>query len=343
MHTLRAWALVVAAGTTTACGFTFERSSEIIDRRIIAIRAEPPELVGDGTPLPTDVEVTALVVEPGTGLGAPPSGIDVTWRRCSQFLGSLLGETSDGGRCDAEDARTLLQQGPSSIGEIRLTVPVPPETSGVLDSLASQNAPASIHLNAQLDLPSNDPAKAWLFGFKRIVLSPNLPAGRPANRNPRLSGVLFDGKLWEPDVPMPVEGPFEPEDGQAGGDCGDGETTSVFRNGDPPQVVQACAHKVQPLFDPGEAEPYRVQAFDGTIVDLNERLRFAWFTDTGSYNAQNTEMTDSRDGVTLTDPTGNRWNEPADQPPVGTIGRVWIVVRDGRGGASWVVRYVRFE
>lgn len=336
---------VVLAGSLlfSACGFTFERSSEVIDRRIIAIRSEPAEIVGDGSPLPADVEVTALVVEPGTGVGAPPSGIGLTWRRCSSFLGSLLGETSDGGRCDAEDAKTLLEQREGSIGEVTVRVPVPPDVGPVLASLGAQNAPASIYLNAQLDLLSNEAEKPALFGYKRIVLSPNLPAGRKANRNPRLVGVLFDGKVWEPDVPMKVEGPYEAEDGQAGGTCGDGETTSVFRNGDPPEVVQGCAHKVQPLFDEREAEPYTVQAFDGTTLDLRERLRFAWFADAGSYNAQVTEMTDSRDGVTLRDPTGNRWNEPADQPAVGTIGRVWIVVRDGRGGASWVTRFVQFD
>lgn len=339
---------LLAAGlalAATACGFTFERSSEIIDRRIIGMRFEPPELVADGTPFPATVRATALVVEPAPAGGEVVTPLAFEWRTCVPSLGDAFGKVDDAGRCALDDASTFVASGEAGPGELAAEIPVPAAAGFALQQLAQQDPPQgiSVHLHGQLQVPSSDPTLPPVVGFNRMVLSPNVPAGRRPNRNPRLVGLLFDGKPWEPDVPMKIEGLFEAGDGQAGGTCGDGKTRQVLRNGDPPTIVNGCAHRITPLFDESEAEPYVAQTFQGESRPLRERLRFAWYVDHGSFNVQSTEQPDTDLVVTQTDPISTDWAEPADPPPPGTIGVLWVVVRDGRGGASWEKRLLQFD
>jgi hypothetical protein len=64
-----------------------------------------------------------------------------------------------------------------------------------------------------------------------------------------------------------------------------------------------------------------------TIVDHREAMRVSWFASDGAFSAERTG-TDESD-ATLT--SANEWTAPAS----GSV-RLWVVLRDSRGGATWI-------
>lgn len=329
-------AIAVAA---SACGFTFERQSEVTYRRIVAFRSEPAEIVANG-PLPASVRISALVVDPAGGLGEVPVA-SWTWRACLPNLGDDFGRVDDAGRCALDDEASVLARATGPLDELAVDVPVPVQASFVLQQIANLNQGQSIYLQPQLEIARD--GESPLVGVHLVPLSPNVPEGRKPNENPRLIGLLFDGEPWPPDVPMKVEGMYEAEDQKPGMTCGNGRERQVIRyRDDQPELVMRCAHRITPLFDESQAERYTVAEYDGDRRELQELLRFSWFTDHGGFTSQNTQMEQSI-GQFSTDAISTEWTEPADQPPVGTIGTVWVVVRDGRGGTTWEKRLIQFD
>ena len=346
---------VVAAAAMLAagCGFSFQRSSEVLDRRVLAIRVEPPELVADGGPLPATVQVSALVVDPGPGGAAIP----YEWRSCLPggravaALGELASgdqtststeagaDTSTdasaeddetvivGGRCE-EQPQTLLAGGEASweqLSELSVPMPVPVSLALAAQQAAAQGFAVPVYLNAQLRLATDRaPGTEPVYAFKRLVLAPALPAGRKANTNPRVAGVLLDGQPWFPGEVRKISRAACPEDRRA----------VIPDPMDPALTYTSCAHRITPAFDPSQAEQYQVTAFDGELLDLQERLRFSWFADRGSFSRQTTEQPGSF-AIERRDPLSTDWREP--RTGEGLV-RLWVVVRDGRGGTGWEMR-----
>lgn len=320
--------VVLSCAVAAGCGIEFERASEVLDRRVLALSAEPPELVLDGSGAPGPVVVRALVGDAG-GLDAP---VAYEWRTCVPTgAGSSGGYDSAAGRCDVTTPSTLAAAGTLPLDALALEVAIPEPVQQAMRGLAAQGQPISLYVDAQLKLAAEPEA---LFALKRIVLSPPVPAGRRANRNPRLAAVLLDGEPWEPGVPRRMK--FHA--------CEE-KVTAV----DPSRRgvnSPTCEHRIDPVFDAAEAEPYRVQTFDrnpdGTpaTLDLQERLRFSWFANRGSFSRGNTSQPGSLDRETA-DPLSTRWREPPEKPTGGVT--LWVVVRDGRGGTGWERRSVVFE
>lgn len=322
-------ALLLLPWFVAACGFGFERRSEVIDRRVLAIRAEPPEFIADGSPLPEVVKVSALVVEPN--VGSEPVAYE--WRTCTR--GVALGEETPEGRkkgepdpatsrCDEADPDTLVASGQNALGELsslEFGMAVPANLGPLLQVAASRGFPVSTYVQAQLRVA--DERGEGLYAFKRFVVSPPLPAGRVANKNPRVAALLFDGVPWPADKVLEV--PFNA--------CAEDDKVKVADPKDDTKEITTCRHKVTPAYDPRDSEAYTVQQFDGQTLDLHEKLRFDWYVTQGSFSDQQTqEQTENAIGPLKRDSITTRWNEPSD--PSGTI-TLWVVVRDGRGGESW--------
>lgn len=326
--------LLLVALFASACGFRFERSSEVLDRRVLDIVADPPEIVG-GAALPPSVRVSALVVDPG-GVSVP---VKFEWRTClpSELDGgssALPLPVADRitGRCSEDDAATLLASGEGPLDQLSIDVPVPREIGGILAAAAQQGVAIPIWVLAQLRI---DSPQGPLYAYKRIVLSAPIPATRVANRNPVLSAVLFDGKVWNPDVPIEI-----PWNG-----CPESERVSVAAASG--EVSLVCEHRLDPVFDADtEAEHYVEQALQFTkdtpreTIALREILQFTWFLDAGTVSRQVTSMPLEFEPAEY-DPLSTKWQEPAVIPE-SRVANVWVVVRDGRGGSSWVQRQVRF-
>lgn len=315
---------------SVGCGFTFERSSLVLDRRVATLVSEPAEIIA-GVLMPEKVRVTALVIEPG----APSTPVAFEWRVCLPAELSQPGVTLPyppadtlTGRCP-ENAASLILSGESPADSLAVDVPVPPELGLILMAATQSGAAISMYVTVQLKVESE---RGDLFAMKRIVLSPALPAGRVANENPRLLGLVFDGRPWSADAPVELQWNA----------CPESDRVVVVED---EREVKVCEHRVDPLFDSHDAQSYQVLALKRSpeeperILDLQEQLAFAWFVDAGQVSRQTTR-TPQQLALQEYDPLSTRWREPSTRPD-GVV-NLWVVVRDGRGGSDFTRRQVTF-
>lgn len=302
----------------TACSYDFERSSEVIDRRILAIQVDPPELAG-GTALPDSVKARALVVDPANPLGAA----EVTWSAC--FL-PALSNGNDGDaqnkRCPDEDSTVRLPVGSTPLSAVGLTLPVPPD---VVSLLGSGTDIPSAQIQMELSVSSD---QGELVAVKEVAVTPVLPEGQEPNRNPVVKGLTLDGTDWLPDTPRTI----------TYGDCPDEKKKEVEAKDK--SLVRVCEHPIEPLFDESESQYYNDRGFSGETELQKERLRFAWFTDVGSWKQDVTRQYDPRDPSPDNVGPKSFWREPPEKTERATI---WVVIRDGRGGTNWERREVIFQ
>lgn len=328
------------------CGVVFERSSEVVDFRVLAIQAEPPELLADGTPPPV-VKVRALTVDPRD----PARVMEQEWRACAPALsiGGVTGgppgggangpgaiastgapgldETPDG-RCSEQDVSNRLSMATAPIGELQVDVPVPATILEQVAAIGASGAGLALYLTTQLRIVTPE---GPVYTIKRIPVAPPVPATRRANRNPHLIGVAFEGEAWEPGRPVKIKRQAcKPERRQL----------TVYRT-NVEEELELCAYKISPLFDPAANETYANKTFDGREIELRERMRFQWFVDHGGFSNQRTDEPNLI-GVERADPTGTYWREPPEPPPGGRA-TFWIVMRDGRGGTTWTSRELVWE
>ncbi|HSO36553.1 MAG TPA: hypothetical protein VLT33_28705, partial [Labilithrix sp.] len=77
-----------------------------------------------------------------------------------------------------------------------------------------------------------------------------------------------------------------------------------------------------------DAEPFAVfDVASQTIVTRRESLRVSWFTTAGSFDRDRTGRT-AEEPETFTE---NTWAAPDEARPV----RLWVVLRDARGGVAF--------
>jgi hypothetical protein len=302
----------------TACSYDFQRSSEVIDRRILAIQVDPPELVGGAT-LPPVVQARALVVDPVEPLGVA----EVSWSSC--FFPALSnGREGDAQnkRCPEGDSTIQIASGSTPLSAIGLSIPVPPDVVGLLNS--GSDLPAA-QIQVQLSVSSD---QGELVSVKELAVTANLPEGQEPNRNPVMKGLTLDGTDWLPDQPRII----------TYGDCPEEKKKEVEAKDK--SLVRVCEHRIDPLFDDSESQYYNDRGFSGETELQRERLRFAWFTDAGSWKQDTTRQYDPRDPSPDNVGPQSFWREPAEKTERSTL---WIVVRDGRGGTSWERREVLFQ
>lgn len=142
------------------CDYGFEKQSHVGKLRVLAVRAEPPEIIaGDG---PADVTLTALAVDPS---GAP---VEVRYALCS-FAGLPAADLD----CPGADG-TPLEPSDAVSARLRGSVELP------------AGAPAVIQLAIGFHATAGAES---LHGF--AALNVRTSAGGPANRNPSLETVIL--------------------------------------------------------------------------------------------------------------------------------------------------------
>jgi hypothetical protein len=303
----------------TACSYDFERTSEVLDRRILAIQVEPPELAG-GTAPPASVQARALVVDPG----APLAVTEVHWWSCTfPERADVQGPDDGEARCPDTEATVLHASGDAPLSALSQSIPVPEQVAGVLASGLDVSAP---QFQVQLRVGSE---AGDLFGIKGVTVTAKLPEGQEPNRNPVLQGLTLDGADWPADSPRTLRY----------GDCPDERRTEV--DGEEGRRVSVCEHELEPLFDEATAQFFLERDISGQLETQRERLRFAWFADAGSFRNNQTRQKDPRDPVPDTVGINGVWREPPTKPE--RAATLWIVVRDGRGGTHWERREVLFQ
>jgi hypothetical protein len=257
------------------CPENLEKQSEIVKLRVLAVQAEPAELIVDpAQPLPR-ATLTALAVEPpptidcpGTqGIPLPPSGpVSATLDLADPQVISLALQHSQ----DADAGAALAQGIPVLLG-FRATAPA----HGLPDGGPPGNGGGDLQV---------------LQGLTTVtVRSP----GAPPNGNPSIAALQMGGAEISPD----------------GG-------TAV-----PAGTVQ----RLTPVPDPDSKEP----AGGGV-----EPLGYSFFATVGSISSlRSADITATgQPADTFVD-----WTAPDTAPEA----RLWVVVRDGRGGVGWIARSVQ--
>jgi hypothetical protein len=126
------------------------------------------------------------------------------------------------------------------------------------------------------------------------------------NTNPSLGVLAFDGEEWSD-----------------GSDCAK-----------LPKVAPKSTHRITILLDEEDRDPL-IPEYD--VDPVRETLQISHFTDHGSFEAAFTVVEAESSELERT----AVWKAPS-KVPEGGVARIFIVVRDGRGGTDWATRTVCF-
>jgi hypothetical protein len=128
------------------------------------------------------------------------------------------------------------------------------------------------------------------------------PQGTTPNHNPAMTGLALS------------------RDGQPAGSVAPGQTL---------QLQRGVTYGIRPLLAPGAREEYDTTDLRGNKVHLKEQPLYAFFTTPGAEFDRDTAY-EPVDGVAPPDGLTR-----IDAIRTGS-GTVWVVIRDGRGGESWI-------
>jgi hypothetical protein len=306
------------ASLSVGCG-DFESKSIVLDLRILAINADPPEVVADfdpdnpeNTDLP-DVELCALVADPGESrslrynmVACPPRNDG----RCSDpnqpFIDIGFGTVED-----PEEASSAVQICQTLVGSPALAPVI--EASISVDNLSGFGGiPIQVEFWTMPD-GGTFPDDA-VFGVKEILFAPRIPDQRVQNTNPHLDEIKVTRLSDESETTLPL------------GRCG--EVT-------PLEVSPGEEIELLPVEPEGVREDYVVPTFDGDVRYFTENMRYAWFATAGEWSPENTGG--PKDNVGNEPKLESKWTAPEDADEIGTglDVRMWIVMRDERGGNAW--------
>ncbi|HTE54543.1 MAG TPA: hypothetical protein VK698_27005 [Kofleriaceae bacterium] len=317
-----AWACAAIAASAAACS-DFEDPAQVVDMRVLGMRADPPEILVPYDPDdPTRVEIGDLGQVTVCALVADPAdrrGLDYSFAFCrptssGRCRGSVLAvEVGAGSVEDPEESGEPVQ--------ICATVSASPDLAVVLmDSLDADSFLGFGGISLQIGLevtPEGSGSDDTLFAFKRIRYAPEFPAGRTPNTNPSVTGFIG---LRTPTGERGLD--FEVPIGR----CGDVEPFTVA----PGERVS-----VLPVEPAGARERYVVATFDGGENRFTENLTYQWHASEGDWSPFESGGTID---VAGNEPTLDaRWRAPTDRELIGDglDVRMWIVQRDERGGQAW--------
>ncbi len=341
MNPSRLFSCLVALGIA-ACGEPQDLPTEVKDLRILAVAANPPELLYDRETGGFDAEgVTfeALVADPRGG--APT----VAWSFCPVESDAGCADYDLRRRAAAAPLQPLLDE--LRAQALSAAAPATPERGvGAVDvaPFAARVAPAALEyhladsalgmgngawMSAELavtaggerlaagkrvvlgarDLAQWNPELEAKFGFAICAAEPSpgclpLPP-RAANRNPQIAGVQIARSA---------------------------RANAPYVDVDPasPLVVRAGEElRVRPVLAPDAEEPYALvdaalQTSRLEIVHKREQAIVSWYATAG-------ELGDERTAAPLTKTLDNVFKAP-EAPGRASI---WMVVRDGHGGVGW--------
>jgi hypothetical protein len=279
-----------------ACTPDFAAPSDVFDLRVLAIRADPPE---------AQYDLDAGTIDPVhvTVLAVDPPRKD----NFATMVSELCGQT-DTRRCDTGASFPLGTQRRQGGETFSLDIVLPPGTltAGVAaDKLAGLGG---IRVQLAVAIDDGDP-NAPLHAAKTIIYSPK---GRPPNRNPLMTGVQLTR---------------------------DGQDAGVLLAGQPPSdpcalpgcllLTPGLQTGLRPILAPDAREEYDTTDLRGNTVHLRESPNYSFFVTAGGSMDRDTAYEPLDGGAP---PDGLARIEALS----GASGTLWIVVRDGRGGESWL-------
>jgi hypothetical protein len=327
-----------------ACADDVPSPSLVEDLRVLAIAADPPELLLDRSRTPEEgplaVTFRALVLDPRGGSMA------YDWQFCpvesSQTCGDFaerrkqapaeLQPLLDAARAQAQAGQAASPAGMADAGVGNFEVPVDPAlfsyhllTSGLG---LGNGAWASAVLRLQAGGES-------LLAQKRVVLN----ARDLSAWNPELAAFGWQVCPPPPAVALPGCLPLRPRTANQNPAivrfevARGASATAEFAPLDGPLAVAPGEKlRLRPVLNPGAEESFQnvestLQGNELVVVDQTEEVIASWFATAG-------EMGDIQTARQLTKTLDNTFTAPMQPPPGGRFA-VYVVVRDQRGGVGW--------
>ena len=314
---------------TTACT-TFEREDVVLDLRILAIAAEPPDQVIDvdleHPPDPIDLldqlaptTVCALVADP-----------DLERKLRYELTLCVLDNDL---RCSSEPrvalGQDVIDNPDSTIPGSRICATIAPDGNlagilldalegDVLHGLGGVDYGVELRVGLEFEDPASDQ-----FAGKTLRVSPRIPAERTPNANPSVLGLdISDG-----------EGFITPP----GRRCID-----YFDAEFPPfEVTAGDSVKITPVEPDGGRESYTVPTLDGGQQTFTESWTYHWFAAAGSFSAASTGG--PRDLLGNPPVLHSDYRAPTARQLGGFVTDIpiWIVQRDERLGVRWYEDCIR--
>jgi len=321
MNRLAAAALALMAGCSS-----FENEDIVIDLRVLAISATPPEqvvtidLAAPQNPVQllqqlVPTQVCALVSDPAFE------------RRVSyRFTLCVYGT---GARCDDVTAPlgsgTIADPDTAPLGQTQLCTSIEPNGNllGVLSEtlmddpfsgLGGVDYLVQLVVGGEGDEPTRE-----AYAAKTLRVAPKIPASRQANVNPTLDGI--DAALGD-DTPVRL----------AIGRCVD--------QARPLEMAPSTRIKLTPIEAPTARESYVVPTIDGRMMMFTESLTYQWLATGGSFSQGSTGGTRDVSGNSPDLFTEYRAPKAGDLDGPTDI-QLWVVQRDERYGATWYETCVR--
>lgn len=312
-----------------ACG-SFEDEDVVIDTRVLAMSAEPPEQVVtvdlENPQSETELldqlvrsEMCALVADPvhDRGLRWSMTLCVLTFdERCDgsapslRIGGGLAADPELGAEADRRMCAFIEPDG-NLLGILRAAF-----EADSFSGLGGLDYGVSLIVGGEDVDPALD-----LYAGKTLRVSPRIPEGRTANRNPSLD--RFDAEI---DGAAPVVLPL--------GRCIDQPAPLVVS---PRAVV-----RLTPIETEGTREVYVVPTLDGESQTFTESPTYQWLASAGSYTAGATGG--PRDVSGNPAPLFTEWRAPRAEDLDGPLDvALWTVQRDERLGSTPYEACIRVE
>jgi hypothetical protein len=280
-----------------ACTPSFAAPSEVSDLRVLAVQTEPPEAQFDQQGSGSNVAISNVDDVRVRILAVDPS-------RPGSFMtlvASLCAPTNSR-RCEKGPRFDLPRATRNTGEEFYATVPGPLllPVIGFAQSDDKLKGLGGIRVMFAFSVDDCSPSCA-AFADKILLYSRR---GTPPNHNPTLTGLSIT-----------LNGVF----------------VKTVAPGEPLALPRGTMYGVRPIPAAGAAEEYDTTDLQGRPVHLKEQLSYAFFTTPGAEFDRDTayEPLDGvapPDGLTRVDAFGRGTDSNT----------IWVVVRDGRGGESWV-------
>ncbi|MFH1129986.1 MAG: hypothetical protein V1754_01540 [Pseudomonadota bacterium] len=161
------------------CSTDFDPVWKINDLRILAIRAEPPEvLVPIGTTTFPSVKIDGLVVDPQN-----PDAL---------FDWELWACTAERNGCEEATKRTRVHKAKTKLSEIQLDFILGEEL--YLAALKADPFKGFGGVPVIVELRISQSPEPVVIGIKRIVYGNSIPAAKQPNQNPKFAEIQLDGE-----------------------------------------------------------------------------------------------------------------------------------------------------
>jgi hypothetical protein len=255
----------------------------------------------------SDLRVLAVMAEPPEAQFDKSSVDDVQVRVLAvDPAAGGRGGTATAVLCALTDSRRCgdprLPLPPQQVGamgdEIKFTVQLPPRLIELAQQSDALKGLGGIRAMLSLSVDDGDP-HGVVWAAKTLIYSQR---GKPPNHNPLMTGLRRTRDGQEPAVLQPLE---------------------MVR------LQPGVKIGLRPLLAPGAEEEYDAVDLRGNTVHLKEQAVYSFFATIGA-ELDHDIAYEPLDGVAPPDGLVR-----IDAPSNGS-GTLWIVVRDGRGGESWL-------